>query len=69
MAGWNIALCRCEVTKREESEEGERREDGGIGQGGFMTDRRKVLWGMSNGPTGAGEPTQRQLRVKDDRNI
>lgn len=30
-----------------------------------MTDRHKVLWGMSNGPTGAGKPTQRQLRVKD----
>ena len=34
-----------------------------------MTDRHAILWGMSNGPTGAEEPTQRQLRVKDDKNI
>lgn len=40
-----------------------------MGRGGFMTDRHKLLWGMSNAPTGAGKPTQRQLRVKDDKNI
>lgn len=39
------------------------------GWGGSMTDRYKLLWGMSNGPTGAGNSTQRQLRVKDDKNI
>lgn len=45
-------------------------EEGGRRLGrGFMTDRHEVLWGMSNGPTGAGKPTQRQLRVKDDKNI
>lgn len=63
----------CEVTKRETSRVSEERgEEGGWregGGGGFMTDRHKVLWGMSNGPTGAGKPTQRQLRVKDDKNI
>lgn len=51
--------------ERREEEEGSRYRGGR----GSMTDRGKVLWGMSNGPTGDGEPTQRQLRVKDDRNI
>ena len=45
--------------------EGER----GIGVGDSVTDKPEVLWGMSNGPTGAGKPTQRQLRVKDEKNI
>lgn len=43
----------------------ERRGGGRLEAGGFVTDRHMVLWGMSNGPTGAGKPTQRQLRVKD----
>lgn len=43
----------------------ERREGGRLEAGGLVTDRHMVLWGMSNGPTGAGKPTQRQLRVKD----
>lgn len=37
--------------------------------GDFMSDRHKVLWGERNGPTGAGKPTQRQLRVKEEKNI
>lgn len=54
------------LTKRETSRYGGR----GGGRGGrSMTDRQKVLWGMNNGPSGAGKPTQRQLRVKDDQKI
>jgi len=45
------------------------RREAGQGGGGFMTDRHGVLWGMSTGPTGAGKPTQGQLRVKDDKKI
>lgn len=64
-----------EVAKRENSKVSEERgEEGGWGLdegggGGFVTDKHKVLWEMSNGPTRAGKPTQRQLRVKDDKNI
>lgn len=35
------------------------------GRDGYMIDTSSLLWGMSNGPTRAGKPTQRQLRVKD----
>lgn len=36
------------------------------GEGVFLTDVLNVLWGYSNGADRLGEPTQRQLRVKDE---
>lgn len=63
------------VERREErgKERGEERREAGGWAGewgwGSMTDRHELLWGMSNEPTGAGNSTQRQLRVKDGKNI
>lgn len=56
--------------------EGERGSEQGAEEGGMegggqgrMTDRARVQWERSSGSTGVGKPTQRQLRVKDDKNI